>query len=100
MGRSGRVTEVNPRPALRRISAAASSGSAKYVIPSGMIRSGCGRVPLLEDPVVPRLDAGQSEFPVLAEKKTRPQKPVICEGKFTEAHTPLTSMSRTRASTS
>ena len=35
-----------------------------------------------------------------ASKKTRPQKPVICEGKLTEAHTPLMSMSRTRASMS
>ena len=35
-----------------------------------------------------------------APKNTRPQNPVICDGKFTDAHTPLTSMSRTRASTS
>ena len=36
----------------------------------------------------------------LASKKTRPQKPVIMDGKFTEAHTPLMSISCTRASTS
>jgi hypothetical protein len=36
----------------------------------------------------------------LASKKTRPQKPVIMDGKFSEAHTPLMSMSCTRASTS
>jgi hypothetical protein len=33
-------------------------------------------------------------------KNTLPQKPVIWDGKFTDAHTPFTSMSRTRASTS
>ena len=33
-------------------------------------------------------------------KNTLPQNPVICDGKFTDAHTPLMSMSRTRASTS
>ena len=31
---------------------------------------------------------------------TRPQKPVIIDGKLSDAHTPLTSMSCTRASTS
>jgi hypothetical protein len=33
-------------------------------------------------------------------KNTVPQNPVICDGKFTDAHTPLMSMSRTRAATS
>ena len=36
----------------------------------------------------------------LALKNTRPQNPVIIDGKFTAAQTPLMSMSRTRASTS
>ena len=39
-GRSGNVTDVKPRAALRRISAAASAGSARYVMPSGTMRSG------------------------------------------------------------
>ena len=33
-------------------------------------------------------------------ENTEPQNPVIWLGKFTDAHTPLMSMSRTRASTS
>ena len=33
-------------------------------------------------------------------ENTAPQKPVICDGKFTDAHTPLMSMSLTRASMS
>ena len=33
-------------------------------------------------------------------ENTRPQKPVIIDGKFSDAHTPLMSMSRTRASMS
>ena len=41
-GRSGRVTAVNPRSALRRISAAAGSGSARKVMPIGTMRVGCG----------------------------------------------------------
>jgi len=35
-----------------------------------------------------------------APKNTRPQNPVICDGKFNDAQTPSRSMSRTRASTS
>ena len=41
-GSSGNVSARNPRAALRRTSAAASTGSARYVIPIGMLRSGCG----------------------------------------------------------
>jgi hypothetical protein len=36
----------------------------------------------------------------LATENTRPQNPVICDGKFSEAHTPLMSMSLMRASMS
>ena len=39
-GRSGSVTERKPRSALRRISAAPSSGSVSHVMPIGMVRSG------------------------------------------------------------
>ena len=63
-GRSGNVTDVKPRSALRRISAAASAGSARYVIPSGTMRSGWAGVPLLEEPVVPSPDTGQTRVAV------------------------------------
>ncbi len=36
----------------------------------------------------------------LAPEKTRPEKPVIIDGKLSEAHTPLMSMSAMRASIS
>ena len=39
-GISGRVTATKPRSALRRISAAAKSGSLSQVMPMGMMRSG------------------------------------------------------------
>ncbi len=39
-GRSGRVTDRNPRSAFRRISAAPRSGSVRKVMPQGMMRSG------------------------------------------------------------
>ena len=41
-GCSGSVTAVKPRSALRRISSAPCSGSARYVMPSGTMRSGYG----------------------------------------------------------
>ena len=41
-GELGNVRARKPRAALRRISAAASTGSARYVMPIGMLRSGCG----------------------------------------------------------
>ena len=62
---------------------------------------GIRRVPLLEQPVVPRSRDGEAELGVLRCREARvPQNPVIIDGKFTDAHTPLMSMSRTRASTS
>jgi hypothetical protein len=99
-GRSGRVTARKPRSALRRISAAPSSGSESQVIPNGMIRSGCGChhsswTQSLNARVVASPSSGSEHC-----EYTRPQKPVIIDGKLSEAHTPLMSMSRTRASTS
>ena len=40
-GRSGKLTPVKPRAALRRISSTATCGSLRWVMPTGMIRSGC-----------------------------------------------------------
>ena len=56
---------------------------------------GVALVPLLEEPVVPRPHAREAQLAVLGvEKNTRPQNPVIIDGKFSDAHTPLRSMSR------
>ena len=99
-GRSGNVTERNPRAALRRISSAASAASARYVMPSGTIRSGWLTYhSSYNQSFHARAHACPSSWSA-APENTLPQKPVICDGKFTDAHTPLTSMSRTRASTS
>ena len=69
-------------------------------MPSGTMRSGCGVYHSSKSQSFqartqarPRSRSGHA-------KKTRPQNPVICDGKLTEAQTPLMSMSRTRASTS
>ena len=99
-GRSGKVTDVKPRSALRRISATARSGSARYVIPSGTMRSGWDVYHSSKSQSFQARTQARPRSRSLASKKTRPQKPVIMDGKFTEAHTPLMSMSCTRASTS
>ena len=41
-GRSGKLMPVKPRAAFRWISATARCGSVRWVIPTGMMRSGCG----------------------------------------------------------
>ncbi|CAB4705258.1 unannotated protein [freshwater metagenome] len=96
-GRSGSVTVRNPRAALRRISAAPNSGSVRKVMPSGMVRSGYGChhsscIQSFHARVTARPSAGSEHC-----EYTRPQKPVIIEGKLSEAHTPLMSISRTRS---
>ncbi len=99
-GRSGNVTEVKPRSALRRISATARVGSARYVIPSGTMRSGWREYHSSKSQSFQALMQARPRSRSLASKKTRPQNPVIMDGKLTDAQTPLMSMSRTRASTS
>ena len=99
-GRSGKVTDVKPRAALRRISSTASAGSARYVMPSGTMRSGCGEYHSSKSQSFHARTQARPRSRSAASKKTRPQNPVIMDGKFTDAHTPLMSMSRTRASTS
>jgi hypothetical protein len=91
---------VKPRAALRRISAAASAASARYVIPSGTIRVGWAEYHSSNSQSFQaRTQAWPSSWSSMSEN-TLPQKPVICEGKLTDAQTPLMSMSCTRASTS
>ena len=99
-GRSGRATEVKPRAALRRISRAPSSGSAKKVMPSGMMRVGYGEYHSSKSQSFQARVVCTPSSVSLATENTRPQNPVICEGKLREAHTPLMSMSRMRASMS
>ena len=65
-----------------------------------MIRSGCGchhssYTQSLNARVVASPSSGSEHC-----EYTRPQKPVIIDGKLSDAHTPLMSMSCTRASTS
>ncbi len=69
-------------------------------MPSGMIRSGCGChqascTQSLKARVVARPSSGSEHW-----EYTRPQNPVIIEGKLSEAQMPARSMSWTRASTS
>ena len=99
-GRSGNVTDVNPRAALRRISSAAIAGSARYVMPSGTMRSGCRSYHSSNSQSFQARTHATPSSRSATLKNTRPQNPVICDGKFTAAQTPLMSMSRTRASTS
>ena len=99
-GSSGSVTAVKPRVALRRISLAASLGIGEERDAHRDDAVGMRRVPLVEEPVVPRARAREPELGIAQRENTEPQKPVICDGKLTDAHTPLMSMSRTRASTS
>ncbi len=99
-GRSGMVIAVNPRSALRWISATAASGSDSAAMPSGMMRVGCGRYhSSYSQSFHARMHAWPSSRS-LALKSTRPQKPVTIDGKLTAAQMPLMSMSRTRASAS
>ena len=99
-GISGSVTAVKPRAALRRISSAPSSASPRYVMPIGTMRSGyAANHTSWNQSFHARVTASPSSGS-LQRENTEPQKPVICDGKFTDAHTPLMSMSRMRASTS
>ncbi len=69
-------------------------------MPSGTIRSGYGEYHSSKSQsfqaIVTACPRAESEHWL----NTRPQNPVIMEGKFTDAHTPLMSMSCTRASMS
>ncbi len=99
-GCSGNVTARNPRAALRRISSAATSASARNVMPIGTIRSGwrechSSKNQSFHARVTARPSSGSEQ-----RENTEPQNPVIWLGKFTDAQIPLMSMSRTRASTS
>ncbi len=99
-GRSGMLMPVNPRSAFRWISATAASRSLRNAIPSGMMRVGWA---VYHSSNSQSFQARMHAWPSsgsLALKNTRPQNPVIIDGKFTAAHTPLMSMSATRASTS
>ncbi len=99
-GRSGMLMPVKPRSALRWISATAASGSLRNAMPSGMMRVGCA---VYHSSNSQSFHARMHAWPSsgsLALKNTRPQNPVTIDGKLTAAHTPLRSMSRTRASTS
>ena len=99
-GISGNVTAVKPRAALRRISRAPSSASARYVMPIGTMRSACGEYHSSKNQSFHARVTASPRSASPQRENTEPQKPVICDGKFTDAHTPLMSMSRTRAFTS
>ena len=70
-GCSGSVTATNPRAALRRISAAPSSASPRNVMPERHDAVGMARVPLVEEPVVPRLGDREPELGVGAAREHR-----------------------------
>ena len=68
-------------------------------MPSGHDAIGIGRVPLLEEPIVPGAHAGETELWILrASQKSVPPKPVTPDGKFTDAQMPSMSMSLMRSS--
>ncbi len=96
-GNSGKLTALKPRAALRLTSCAASATSASQGSCSGMMRS--GYVPAhtsacqsFQARIDARPSSGSSDL-----EKTDPQKPATSEGKHNDAHTPLMSMSATRA---
>ena len=64
-GRSGNVTDVNPRAALRRISPAATRGVGEIRDAERHDAVGMALVPLLEQPVVPRAHAREPELAVV-----------------------------------
>ena len=69
-------------------------------MPIGMIRSGYGEYHSSKNQSFhARVTASPSSGSCACEN-TRPQKPVIIDGKFSDAHTPLMSMSWMRASMS
>ena len=99
-GRSGRATEVKPRSAFLRISAAASVAPPSHVIPPGTIRSGYSRYHSSWSQSFQARVASRPTSESSASVKTCPQNPVTCDGKFNMAQMPATSMSATRAWTS
>ena len=99
-GNSGRLTALKPRLALRRTSAAASSMSASHGSWSGMIRSGWVPAQTSACQSFQARTQARPKSRSLDLEKTAPQKPATSEGKHTDAHTPLRSMSSTRASMS
>ena len=68
-GRSGKVTEVKPRAALRSISADRQLGVGQIGDPERHDPLGMRRVPLFEEPVVPGAHAGQPEVTVRAREE-------------------------------
>ena len=64
-------------------------------MPIGTMRSGCGEYHSSKNQSFHAVTASPRSAS-LQRENTEPQKPVICDGKFTDAHTPLMSMSRTR----
>ena len=96
-GNSGKLTALKPRRALARTSSAATATSASQGSCSGMIRS--GKVPA-QTSWCHWFQARRQASPSSGSSdlmNTDPQKPATREGKHSEAHTPLRSMSATRA---
>ncbi len=96
-GNSGKLTALKPSAALRRTSSVATSTSASHGSCNAMMRS--GKVPAhtsachsFQARKQARPSSGSSE-----REKTDPQKPATSDGKHSDAHTPLMSMSATRA---
>ena len=85
---------------MRRISSAPISASASHVMPIGIIRSGCGEYHSSKNQSFHARVVASPSSESFAWENTRPQKPVIIDGKLSDAHTPLMSMSRMRASRS
>ena len=69
-------------------------------MPIGTMRSGYGEYHSSKNQSFHARVTASPSSGSLQRENTDPQKPVICDGKLTDAHTPLMSMSRTRASTS
>jgi hypothetical protein len=72
----------------------------RKVIPIGTSRSGYSECHSSKNQSFHALVAASPSSGSSAWENTRPQNPAIIEGKFTDAHTPLMSMSLTRACTS
>ena len=88
---------MNPRAALRRISSAASNGSLRYTIPQAIIRLGYAWNHSVHNQSFHAFTAAFPTSTSLACANTRPQNPVIIEGKLSIAQIPPRFMSATRA---
>ena len=96
-GNSGKLTALNPRAALARTSAAATSTSASHGSCSGMMRSGWVPAHTSWCHWFHARSAGQAELGVVGTENTEPQNPATSDGKHREAQIPLRSMSAIRA---